>query len=248
MDATLRLAGIGHQNLVNTATQGYRKPLTVVSVAIAHILVFGALVHYAPKVASHPKTLSIIATITLPLNPALTSEPPRPLPTKPQSVETQQQPKRILEKTPDAPPTTVVPSETPSANPLESRVDTGVSGIASRVPASATASESASAAPAASAPAQIEPPRFDADYLANPAPQYPALSRRMGEAGRVWLRVYVNADGSAGEVTVKTSSGFSRLDAAALEAVKRWKFIAAKRGATAIAEWVLVPINFSLDR
>jgi periplasmic protein TonB len=92
----------------------------------------------------------------------------------------------------------------------------------------------------------VQPPRFDADYLDNPAPNYPALSRRSGEQGKVLLRVFVEPGGNAGQVLVAASSGFERLDSAAIDAVRRWKFVPAKQGENVIAAWVVVPINFSL--
>ena len=88
----------------------------------------------------------------------------------------------------------------------------------------------------------------DADYLRNPAPPYPPLARRMGEEGKVMLRVAVNALGSADSVEIKTSSGSNRLDEAARKTVLNWKFIPAKRGETAVASWVLVPIIFKLEQ
>ena len=48
----------------------------------------------------------------------------------------------------------------------------------------------------------------------NPAPRYPPLSRRMGEQGRVLLRVHVSTGGSAMEVALHKTSGFDRLDRA----------------------------------
>lgn len=93
----------------------------------------------------------------------------------------------------------------------------------------------------------VTPPSSDAAHLANPAPAYPSVSRRLGEEGRVILRVYVLADGTAGEVQVRTSSGFDRLDQAAADAVKRWKFVPARRGSEPVAAWYLQPINFSLN-
>jgi periplasmic protein TonB len=90
--------------------------------------------------------------------------------------------------------------------------------------------------------------RFDADYLRNPAPPYPALSKRMGEEGKVILRVSVTPHGSADSVEVKTSSGSPRLDESARKTVQNWKFIPAKRGETAVQSWVLVPIIFKLEQ
>jgi TonB family protein len=91
----------------------------------------------------------------------------------------------------------------------------------------------------------VSAPRFDADYLDNPAPAYPALSRRMGEHGRVLLRVHVTPEGSPAQIEVRESSGFERLDKAARDTVRRWRFVPAKQGDRGVAAWVLVPISFS---
>jgi protein TonB len=111
------------------------------------------------------------------------------------------------------------------------------------------ASASAVAAPpvaAPTAPPQPTQPRFDADYLDNPKPTYPTLSRRMGEEGRVVLRVHVAASGLPLDVALHAGSGSSRLDQAALDAVRRWKFVPARLGSETVAATVLVPIVFSL--
>jgi protein TonB len=116
-------------------------------------------------------------------------------------------------------------------------------------PAPASAAQAtAPAAPAAAAPAAPVPsaPRFDAAYLDNPAPNYPPLSRRAREEGKVVLKVFVEASGLAAKLEVHSSSGFDRLDRSALSAVARWKFVPAKQGTEAVAAWVLVPIVFSL--
>ncbi len=90
------------------------------------------------------------------------------------------------------------------------------------------------------------PPRFDADYLDNPVPRYPPVARSRREQGNVMLRVNVDANGAPTEVLLHTSSGIDSLDQSALSTVRRWRFVPAKFGNTAIAAWVLVPINFHL--
>jgi protein TonB len=95
-------------------------------------------------------------------------------------------------------------------------------------------------------PAPVTPPIFNADYLNNPAPAYPAVSRRMGEEGKVVLRVYVTDQGLPGDIQVRTSSGHSRLDEAASTTVRSWRFVPARRGNVPVGAWVLVPISFSL--
>ena len=69
----------------------------------------------------------------------------------------------------------------------------------------------------------------------------------MGEQGKVMLRVFVEPDGLPSQVAVRTSSGSSRLDQAAMDTVRRWRFVAARRGSEPVGAWVVVPINFSLE-
>jgi periplasmic protein TonB len=90
-------------------------------------------------------------------------------------------------------------------------------------------------------------PRYDAAYLNNPAPDYPALSRRLGEEGKVLLKVRVSAEGSALAVNLEKSSNFERLDEAARAAVARWRFVPARRGDEAVESSVVVPLVFRLD-
>jgi protein TonB len=97
------------------------------------------------------------------------------------------------------------------------------------------------------APPVVTAARFDADYLANPKPVYPVASRRLGEEGRVLLRVKVSPGGAPVAVEIKQSCGFARLDGAARAAVEQWRFVPARRGDEAIESWVSVPIVFSLQ-
>lgn len=100
--------------------------------------------------------------------------------------------------------------------------------------------------PAPPPPLPVTQPRFNADYLDNPKPPYPSASRRMGEEGEVRLRVHVNPAGNAQQVEIVRSSGYPRLDQAALDTVKQWRFIPARQGDQPVPAWVIVPIQFSL--
>jgi protein TonB len=93
----------------------------------------------------------------------------------------------------------------------------------------------------------IEQAKFDVAYLNNPAPIYPKMSRRQGEQGRVLLKVLVSEKGIAEQVQLETSSGFEKLDQAAVDVVKKWSFVPAKRSNQAISAYVLVPVKFSLN-
>lgn len=76
---------------------------------------------------------------------------------------------------------------------------------------------------------------------------YPALSKRMGETGKVFLRVHVLPSGHPDQVEIRTSSGSTRLDNAAAEAVRRTRFVPRRIGGEAMDQWVLVPISFNLE-
>lgn len=88
---------------------------------------------------------------------------------------------------------------------------------------------------------------FDAAYLKNAIPPYPTLSKRMKEQGLVIIKVYVEESGDASQISLKLSSGFERLDNAALKAVENWHFIAAKNNDVFVASWVEIPIKFKLE-
>lgn len=130
--------------------------------------------------------------------------------------------------------TALVPTTTPT-------ISTSVTPTAIQATANRTASRNE-----AIAEAQSEA-KFDADYLNNPAPVYSLMARRQGESGKVLLLVQVTAEGTAGRVEIQQSCGFPRLDEAALEAVRKWRFVPARRGEQAIAASVIVPLTFKLN-
>lgn len=77
-------------------------------------------------------------------------------------------------------------------------------------------------------------------------PTYPPASRRASEEGTVRLKVLVDESGRPKDIQIAQTSGFSRLDEAAKQAVRRWKFVAATDGAKAISVWTQVSITFRL--
>jgi protein TonB len=100
---------------------------------------------------------------------------------------------------------------------------------------------------AAAAVPVVAPPRFDLAYLNNPPPSYPVFAKRAREQGKVLLRVQVDSAGNVVDLDVHESSGFERLDKAALAAVRRWRFVPARSGERAVAGVALVPITFQLE-
>ena len=100
----------------------------------------------------------------------------------------------------------------------------------------------------AEAQVPIVAPRVDATRRSNPAPVYPRGSLRRKETGKVILELLILVDGSVGEVHIKQSSGFKRLDRSAIKAVKRWRYIPAQQGGQAIEYRYQQPIIFALRK
>jgi protein TonB len=93
----------------------------------------------------------------------------------------------------------------------------------------------------------ITPPNIDdASQLNNIPPSYPRLSKRRREEGLVILELLVLEDGSVAEIIVETSSGFPRLDKAALIAVSKWRYTPATRHGETIAYRYKQPIEFAM--
>ena len=73
------------------------------------------------------------------------------------------------------------------------------------------------------------------------------LRRRAGEAGSVQLKCYVKEDGRCSEVSIVKSSGFDKLDEAAVKEVQRnWKFVPGKEDGKPVATWHTFAVTFKL--
>lgn len=188
-----------------------------------HVLIGAALISYEPARSALLNAAPIMVSLITPSRP------------DPKPVETPPKPKPVVKPQPKPPeplPLIGAPVETPSPSPI----------------LVAPPFLPPEPAPVAVAPEPaITAPIFAAHYLDNPPPVYPALSRRVGEQGRVVLRVLVNPKGRADDVEIRSSSGHFRLDEAARDTVRHWRFVPAKRGDQPVPAWVLIPISFRLE-
>lgn len=64
----------------------------------------------------------------------------------------------------------------------------------------------------------------DATLMADAKPHYPQRSRALGEEGEVILQVIITENGTVGDIVLKRSSGFFRLDQSAVTFLKRVRF------------------------
>lgn len=219
---TIVVAVVGLHVLVLWALQTGLRHHTAESVTPAEILV--ELWSPQPKAAARPAPAPKTPA------PKLAAQPHATLPT------------------PSLP--TVAPATTPTAS---APAPIATNSIASDPSNTKTSSQNGSetrgttGATAVAASPRIELPSSDADYLNNPKPPYPALSKRMGEQGKVLVRTLIGTDGRAQEVQLHQSSGFERLDQAALKAAREWRYVPGKRDGVPQAMWFNVPFSFQLQ-
>ncbi|WP_374087305.1 energy transducer TonB [Methylomicrobium lacus] len=224
-----------------------------ICVFLVILLLHAALIAYLHR-PDEPETPAKPQVMDVALLAAPAPQPAKPVPSAPPVVPPKPQPKPVKPK--KAP---VTPKKTQVA-PKPVRAPTPTPEPAPAAKPEAAAPRQTSPAPPVSAPPRpaVTPSapqpktetfteaNYKANYKSNPKPEYPRLARSRGWQGKVLLRVQVTADGHAASVQVQQSSGHEILDEAAVEAVKNWTFIPAKRGDTPVASTVTVPMPFKL--
>lgn len=217
-------------------------PVSLATVVSVHVALLAWLV-LAPDVSEsitppRPLTVSLIPPEVPEPQPELRPEP-KPEPPPPQPVAKPLPPPPVLvAERPQPTPEPVVEAPPPLPEPVPEALPPPPPPqpvVAVEVPR-----------PAPPPPPPPTPPRA-ADYLNNPKPAYPALSRRLGEEGVVRLNILVNADGSVAQIELAQSSGHPRLDEAAMRTVQSsWRFEPARQSGRPVQAWVIVPIQFTL--
>jgi len=210
----------------------------------------------------------------LPEPPPIVADTPveQPLPEQPEAeVQLAQRPpeppKKVVEvkpiERPVAKPVKRKPKPKPVAKPAPKAEPAPPQPVAQSAPEPAPERQEQAAAPSTPAPTEASKPSvdrvaapvpdagpevvMDPDYRDPPQPPiYPPRSVSLGQQGRVVIRAAIDHDGVPESVVVWQSSGFPLLDTAAVTAVKRWRFMPARRGGMAVAAWVQVPVNFRL--
>jgi protein TonB len=216
---------------------GRKTSLIAASVVLFHVAALWALqTGLLRRAVEIIVPAQVIAEFIEPPKPKV--ELPPPVPKPPVPVKQAITPK--AEVLPPPPMPVAIADPTPAAN-----APTGVT--APQPPAPPIAAPVAAAPVAPPPPPKVELPSSDADYLQNPKPAYPAISKRLGEQGKVIVRVLIGVDGTAQRAEIRQSSGYDRLDQAALTTVQRWRYVPGKRGGVAEAMWFNVPINFVLE-
>jgi protein TonB len=213
----------------------------------------GGLLRRAQEVVVPVQVLSVRIAPKVPLAQSATppaakppAAPQRPAAVQAAAVAHRPAPTPTWTPTPSAQPVAISDATPVAAHSTGTPVD---SGAAQSAPSAATVAAPASTGPAQAAPTatKVELPSKDADYLNNPKAPYPLMSRRLGEQGRVLVKVFIEVDGTPNNAEIKTSSGFDRLDRAALASVLQWRYEPGKVGGVAQGMWYVVPVDFLLN-
>ena len=217
-------------------------------VVCLHLAVLWFVQVGAQQMAAVPPTFSVQLP---PLQLSTSPTPPATVPRLPSRKTTP-----IPDKVRRVAPKPQAPAQaTPDDRPMVAIADSAVT--AAGPPSSPTATDIAAPAKSDtkafrtnpstdSAASSLRLPSSAAEYLNNPAPVYPAISQRLGEQGKVMIRVLITKDGSPRQGEIHQSSGHERLDQAALRAVMNWHYVPGQRAGVPQDMWFNVPINFAL--
>lgn len=206
--------------------------------ALLHVGALWALLQMEPVRRAVGEVLPIAVDWIAP--PAPTTPPPPP-PTPPPKPAAVVQPKPLIVSepapTPAAPAFVAPPAPPPQpAEPAPAVIEPMVV-VAAPPP---TPAPTAPPAPRTIAITAVE-------YLSPPVLSYPSGSRRLQEQGQVHVRVLVDARGQPQQLSVIRSSGYARLDEAALATVRLTRFRPYTENGTPLPFWVVMPLLFELE-
>ena len=204
------------------------------TILLLHVAFFWALENGLIHQAAQALPKEIIASFITP-EKAPEPTPPKPQPAPPKTVAIVKKsitPPRPIPVVNNTPSETAISVPTPPPQPPQREEP-----VVAAAPAPAPVA----------APAQPRTITSGVEYIQPPDVKYPAVSKRMGEEGKSVIRVLINEKGRAERVEVQKSSGSSRLDDAAKQAVMRALFKPYMEDGKALPVFAIVPINFQLS-
>lgn len=174
----------------------------------------------------------------IPPPPVVPKEPPPPVKqavVKPAPPVPQMQalPQILAVETPTPAPSAPAPVQIAAPAPI----------LPPSVPVAAVATPSPVAVPVATAKVL---PSTDADDLYNPNQRYPRMSQTMGEQGTVMVRILIGANGLPLKAELQKTSGFERLDQAALDFVMQSRYKPGTLGGKPTEMWMGREVKYIL--
>jgi len=202
--------------------EGVTRRFGLVAVVLLHVAVIAALLQIGEVRKAIADAGPLFVSFIAPETPVETPPPPVVVPKK------QPPPLIVSQRVSQAPVEFVAPVAPPEPVAEPTLVD---------VPPSPPAP-----AAAATAPKLVT----HVEYVRRPALEYPTMSRRFGEQGRVVVRVLINPRGQAERVELQEASPYRRLNEAALKAAQEAQYRPYTENGVAQTVWALVPLVFEL--
>lgn len=243
-----------------TATFSSQHPISrhrVVVIAGAVVL-FHALLIWALQSGLLLRTVQRAVELVVPVEViAQIIEPPKPVPIPPPPVIPKEIPPskpEIVKQTPKPPvPQTQAPPQilaveapAPAPNaPAPVQIAPPAPILPPSVPVAAVATPAPTPVPAP-APTLKVLPSTDADDLYNPNQRYPRMSFSMGEQGTVMVRILIGDDGLPKKAELQKTSGFERLDQAALDFVMQSRYKPGTLGGKPTEMWMGREVKYIL--
>lgn len=209
---------------------------------VLHAVMFSGLALYSTKFIAVDKNAEPLEVLLFqpvepePIKQSITPPAPAPIPA----------PTAAPTPAPTVPPEIKVPSPKPVEQPKAQVPEPPPAPTAAPVQAPVPVTPVAPPTPAR--PPVITKPAVDARYAqSNPKPQYPTMARRLGHEGTVTLEITVSREGTAREVKVAESSGYSSLDEAAAQAISKWQFVPATVNGEPVEQTLLTRWTYKLN-
>ena len=212
-------------------------------VLIVLLVVSGVLQHTHKEIEIPPVQIELIPPKKLEPPPPPKPEPKKPeLPKPPKPEPVRPEPPKVVETKPEPPKPEPAKVATPAPEPTPKPTPAPVPTPAP--PPEALAKPAPPPAPAATKSSSGS----SAHYVGSCEAPYPSMSKRLNEKGTVVVKVLVKSDGTAGDVELKSSSGYPRLDQAWLETIKNCRFTPSIGGdGKPMDEWFSAPHTFKLN-
>ena len=212
-----------------------QRQLMIGAILAAHAVVLWGLLQIREVRERVAEVAPMFVNLIAPPEPKPVPPPPPPPPV-PQPMPKRPPPVVIAAAPSPAPAPFVVPAPSPDVPPPP-------------VPPPPVPVTAAAPQPPAPPPAPKIIPASAVQYLGDPpVPEYPRLSTRAGETGRVMLRIYIDEAGLPRTVQVERSSGHARLDEAGAAAMRKARFKPYTENGQAVAGWAFVPLDFALEK
>jgi periplasmic protein TonB len=226
-----------------------------IAVIMGAVLMFHALAIWALQSGLLSRAVELVVPVDA---LAQIIEPPKPVAPPPPPVVPKEPPppmkQAVVKPTPPVPQTQAPPQAPPQILAVETPAPHAPAAVQIATPAPLLTPSMPVAAVASPAPVPVPPvpakvvlPSSYAEYLSNPKPVFPPMSKRLGEQGNVKVRIFIGADGLPKKAELQQTSGYERLDQAALAAVMQWRFVPGKRGGVAEDMWMGTTIAYVLD-